>query len=88
MTTTSSHTGVGGGNHSDHIVSGLVEDRNKPKTTVRKQVDEAISLLTVRLGQLPEHGQDDATPEQEVTTRRIEKLRHVIKLHFGEEVAE
>jgi len=84
MTTTSSNTGIGGGNRPTHIVSGLIEDRNKAPKTVRNQVDEAIAILTVRLPQLQEHGDEDNTPEEELTTRRLEKLREVLKAHFCE----
>ena len=79
MTTTSS---TSSGNRPDHLISGLVEDRNKPKVTIREQVNRAISTLTVRLPKLPEHGAEDTTPEQEATTKRLRNLMEILDLHF------
>ena len=83
MTTTSSHTGIGGGNRPDNIISGLVEDRNKPKVTIREQVNRAISTLIVRLPKLSEHGVEDSTPDQENTTKRLRNLMGILELHFN-----
>ena len=88
MTTTSSHTGQAGGNRPDHIISGLVEDRNKLKVTIREQVNRAISTLTVRLPKLPEHGAEDSTPDQEATTRRLKNLMEIFDKHLTIEPAE
>jgi hypothetical protein len=82
MTTTSSHTGQAGGNRPDHIISGLVEDRNKIAPTIREQVNRAISTLTVRLPKLPEHGAEDDGAEQEGTTKRLRNLMGILDRHF------
>ncbi len=83
MTTTSSHTGLAGGNQPAHIISGLVEDRNKPKPTIRDQINRAISTLMVRLPKLPEHGAEDANTEQEGTTKRLRNLMGILELHLS-----
>lgn len=88
MTTTSSMTGNLPGHSPDRITSGLVEDRLKKTPTVRQQVDQAASTLIVRLPKLPEHKNEDATPEQEITSVRLLKLLEVLKDHFNTEVSE
>ena len=82
MATTSSMTGVGGGNRPDHIASGLEEDRLKPKPTVRHTVDVAAATLLANLPKLPEHQAEDTTPEMEATSNRLNKLIELLATHF------
>ena len=70
------------GNNPHHIVSGLVEDRNKKPDTIRDQVNKAITTLIVRLPGLPEHQCEDKTEEQENTSARLGNLLKVINTHF------
>jgi hypothetical protein len=70
------------GNNPHHIVSGLVEDRNKKPKTVRDNVNDAITTLIVRLPKLPEHQGEDSTPEMENTSIRLANLLKVINAHF------
>jgi hypothetical protein len=70
------------GNNPHHIVSGLVEDRNKKPLTVRDQVNQAITTLIVRLPKLPEHQGEDTSTEMENTSARLGNLLKVINTHF------
>ncbi len=69
-------------NNPHHIVSGLVEDRNKKPPSVRDHVNRAISTLIVRLPQLPERQGEDTSTEMENTSARLGNLLKVINTHF------
>jgi len=83
MTTTTDTSGLAPGGNSPHrLLSGLVEDRLKKPPTIRDQVDVAASTLLARVPKLPEHGKEDASPEQEATSNRLLKLYDLLKKHF------
>lgn len=81
MSTNTGSTGFGG-LRPDQVVSGLLEDRLKPKPTIRDQVNVAAATLLAHLSKLPEHKAQDTDPSMEATSHRLTQLQALLAEHF------